>query len=178
MLKHVLWPLPPMRAGSRHSASCHALEICPSLRVCLSRSSKLWTTVSAWSDHHPRCDKRSGAKSPRLVLHTSCANSLSETYRSVHHSKQSRPCVRSSFQIWRGKRQISDETISIEGDGPPDRALLQATRSLGGWRGLAGRYSRRCFWFLPYQERAGCRCHIGLTHQALADKEGRDAHAL
>lgn len=167
-----------MHAGSRHSPSCHALEIYPFRRNCLTRSSKLWTTVSAWSNHHPRCDRRSGAKSLRLVLHTSCANSLSETYRSRHHSKRSRPCVRSSFQIWRDERQISDETSFIEGDGPPGPALLQAVRSLEGRRGLARQYSRRCRWFAPYQKRTGCRCHIGLTHQALADKKTRHAHAL
>lgn len=41
------------------------------------------------------------------VRHTSCANSLSETCRSLHRSKRSRPCDRPSFPISRGKCQTS-----------------------------------------------------------------------
>src|SRR5258707_4038462 len=36
-----------MRAGSRHSPFCRALAICPFRRICRTRSSKPWMTVSA-----------------------------------------------------------------------------------------------------------------------------------
>jgi len=76
------------------------------------------------------------------------------------------------------EREQSRKANFMKAGGSPGPAPPQASGSSRGRCGSARRYSRICRWRVTHQQRAGCRRHIGLTHQALADKEGRHAHAL
>src|SRR5262249_9780261 len=55
---------------------------------------------------------------------------------------------------------------------------VRAAPALAGFFGIALAHSRRAGRLGALQQRPCCRGHVGLPHQAFADQESRQAHAL